>query len=170
MKNSFLILLFSVMSLFLTGCEDVVQLESVKTDALLAVDGTITNQVGNQVLKLTKSQGYFDNSTPLPVQGATVQVKDNLGNIFDFKDLKNDGNYIWTPKVATQSMGVIDRKYTLQVKTEGETYEAVSEMKRVSKIDSIQYQFEKADFGQKGPKEGYDVYFFANDFKGFGDC
>ena len=170
MKNSILITLFTAISLFLTSCEDVVQLDSVKTDALLAIDGTITNQLGNQVLKLTKSQGYFDNSKPLPVQGAIVQVKDNLGNIFDFKDLKNDGNYVWTPKAATQPMGVIGRKYTLQVKAEGETYEAVSEIKRVPKIDSIRYQFEKVDFGQKGPKEGYDVHFFANDFKGIGDC
>ncbi len=170
MKKSILITLISAMSLFLTSCEDVVQLESVKTETLLAIDGTITNQPGNQVLKLTKSQGYFDNSKPQTVQGVNVQVKDNLGNVFDFKDLKSDGTYTWIPKVATQPMGVIGRKYTLQVKMEGETYEAVSEMKRVPKIDSIRYQFEKADFGQKGPKEGYDVHFFANDFKGLGDC
>jgi hypothetical protein len=170
MKNSIYITVIFAMSLFLTSCEDVVQLESVKTDALLAIDGTITNQLGNQVLRLTKSQGYFDNSTPQPTQGAIVQVKDNLGNIFDFKDLKNDGNYVWVPKVLSQSMGVIGRKYIMQVKLEGETYEAVSEMKRVPKIDSIRYQFEKAEFGQKGPKEGYDVHFFANDLKGIGDC
>ncbi len=170
MKNSILITLISAMSLLLTSCEDVVQLESVKTEALLAIDGTITNQPGNQVLKLTKSQGYFDNSKPQTVQGASVQVRDNLGNVFDFKDLKSDGTYSWTPKVATQPMGVIGRKYSLQVKVEGETYEAVSEIKRVPKIDSIRYQFEKADFGQKGPKKGYDVHFFANDFKGIGDC
>jgi Domain of unknown function (DUF4249) len=167
MRNSILIILIAATSLLLTSCEDVIQIDSVEADALLAVDGTITNQVGNQVLRLTKSQGYFDNSAPLPVQGAVVQVKDNLGNIYDFKDLKNDGNYVWTPKVATQAMGVIGRKYTLQIKVEGET---TSQMNRVPKIDSLNYKFRKADIDQRGPKEGYDVQCFANDFKGLGDC
>jgi hypothetical protein len=170
MKNSILTILIAATSLLLTSCEDVIQIDSVKADALLAVDGTITNQAGNQVLKLTKSQGYFDNSAPSPVQGASVQVKDNLGNIFDFKDLKNDGNYVWIPKVATQAMGVMGRKYTLQIKAEGETYEASSQINRVPKMDSISYKFQKADIDQRGPKEGYDVQIFANDFKGLGDC
>jgi hypothetical protein len=167
MKN---LLILTITILLLTSCEDVIQIDSIKADPLLAVDGTITNRVGSQVLRLTKSQGYFDNAAPKPVQGATVQVKDNLGNIFNFKDLKNDGNYVWTPEVSTQTMGVIGRKYTLQIKAEGETYEATSQMNRVPKIDSVSYKFQKADLGQKGPTEGYDVQGFANDFKGVGDC
>lgn len=162
-----------VLGLFLMSCEDVIQLDLPKTTPILVVDGTITNLAGQQVIKLTKSQDLLATTTPLAVTNATVKVTDNLGRIYEFKDLKNDGQYIWTPANATDIMGVVGKTYTLEVKSENETYQAVSALKRVPKIDSIVYKFDDADLRQQGdgkPKTGYTAQFYATDPKGVGDC
>ncbi len=155
------------------SCEDVVQLEGVKSESLLVVEAMITNQAGEQVVKLSKSQNYFDNATPTNVLNANVQVQDDLGTIYTFKDVKNNGNYVWTPANSTQRMGVVGRKYTLKVLSEGENYQAVTELKRVPKIDSVLYQFGEVDQNQQVKTditEGYEPQFYARDFRGVGDC
>jgi hemin uptake protein HemP len=165
--------LFAVFALFLMSCEDVITLDVPKTDPYLVVDGSITNVAGEQVIKLTKSQDLLDPATPEGVKNATVKVTDNLGKIYEFKDLKNDGKYVWTPAKATDIMGVIGRTYSLEIKSENEIYQAVSKLNRVPKIDSIVYKLDDANVRQKGdgkPDKGYDAHFYAFDVKGKGDC
>jgi hypothetical protein len=165
--------LIILMSLTLMSCEDVIQLEGVKSESLLVVEAMITNQSGEQVVKLSKSQNYFDNSAPANVLNANVQVQDDLGVSYVFKDVKNNGNYVWTPANSTQKMGVVGRKYTLKVISEGETYQAITELKRVPKIDSVLYQFGEVDGNQQiktDIAEGYEPQFYAKDFNGAGDC
>ena len=155
------------------SCQDVIQLEGVKSQSLLVVEAMITNQSGEQVVKLSKSQNYFDNSVSVNVLSANVQVQDNLGTIYTFKDVKNNGNYVWTPANSTQKMGVVGRKYTLKVISDGETYQATTELRRVPKIDSVLYQFSEVDETQQiktDITEGYEPQFYAQDFKGIGDC
>jgi len=165
--------LLAVFALFLMSCEDVISLNVPKTDPYLVVDGSITNVAGVQVIKLTKSQDLLDPATPEGVKNATVKVTDNLGQVYEFKDLKNDGKYVWTPAKATDVMGVIGRTYSLEIKSENETYQAVSKLNRVPKIDSIVYKLDDANIRQKGdgkPDKGYDARFYAKDLKGLGDC
>jgi hypothetical protein len=162
-----------IISLTLTSCEDVIQLNVPKTDPYLVVDGSITNLAGEQVIKLTKSQDLLDAATPEGIKNATVKVTDNLGKIYEFKDLKNDGKYVWTPANATDIMGVIGRTYSLEIKSENETYQAISKLNRVPKIDSIVYKLEDANVRQTGdgkPSKGYDARFYAKDLIGVGDC
>jgi Domain of unknown function (DUF4249) len=173
MKTKINLIISALTILLLGSCEDIVQLEGVKSDQLLVVEAMINNQAGEQVVKLTKSQNYFENAAPIHVQNASVQVQDNLGNIYSFKDLKNNGYYVWTPLNATQKMGIVGRKYTLKVVSEGETYQALTELKRVPKIDSLLYQFGEVDQNQQTKddiKEGYEPQFYARDLKGEGDC
>jgi Domain of unknown function (DUF4249) len=173
-KKQYLSILSSlILSLTLTSCFDVIQLEGVKSESLLVVEAMITNQSGEQVVKLSKSQNYFDNSASTNVLNANVQVQDDLGVIYTFKDVKNNGNYVWTPANSTQKIGVIGRKYTLKVLSEGESYQATSELKRVPKIDSVLYQFGEVDQNQQikaDIAEGYEPQFYARDLKGVGDC
>ena len=162
-----------ILSFILMSCEDVIQLEGVKSESLLVVDAMITNQSGEQVVKLSKSQNYFDNAASASVLNANVQIQDDLGVTYVFKDVKNNGNYVWTPANSTQKMGVGGRKYTLKVVSEGENYQATSELKRVPKIDSVLYQFGEVDGNQQRKTdiaEGYEPQFYAKDFNGKGDC
>jgi hypothetical protein len=162
-----------ILSSMLMGCEDVIQLEVPKTEPYLVVDGSITNIPGEQVIRLTKSQDLLSLAPIEGIKNAKVKVTDNLGKIYEFKDLKNTGKYVWTPANATDNMGVIGRTYTLEISTDGENFKAVSQLNRVPKIDSVVYILEDANVRQKGtgkPDKGYDAHFYAIDPKGVGDC
>ncbi len=155
------------------GCEDVIQLDVPKTEPYLVVDGSITNLAGEQVIRLTKSQDLLSLATVEGVKNATVKVTDDLGEIYEFKDLKNIGKYVWTPAKPTDIMGVVGRTYTLEITAENEKYTAVSKLNRVPKIDSIVYKLEDANVRQQGtgkPDKGFDANFYATDPKGVGDC
>lgn len=162
-----------LISLFLTSCEDVISLSVPKTDPYLVVDGNITNLAGDQFIKLTNSQDLLNESGPIPVKNAVIKVTDDLGKVFEFKDVKNEGKYVWTPLVKTEVMGVIGRTYSLEIQTEGDIFKAVSKINRVPIIDSIVYRLEDANSRQKGngkPDKGYEAQFYANDLRGVGDC
>lgn len=162
-----------IISLSMMSCEDVIQLNIPKTDPYLVVDGSITNLAGDQVIKLSKTQELLSLAPIEGLKNATVKVTDNLGRVYEFKDLKNTGKYVWTPADKTEIMGVIGRTYTLEITAEGETYKAVSKLNRVPKIDSVVYAPDDATVRQTGtgkPDKGYDVNFYAVDIKGIGDC
>ena len=74
MKNilSILIILFISVSMF--SCMDVIDLEVKEGVSQLAVDALVNNKTAVQTIKLTLSQGYFDNSSVKPALGATVFV------------------------------------------------------------------------------------------------
>jgi Domain of unknown function (DUF4249) len=162
-----------ILSLSMMSCTDVIELDSAKTDPYLVVDGSITNLVGKQVIKLTESQDLFDKSTPKGVKNASVKVTDNLGKVYEFKDIKNDGKYTWTPANKSEIMGVVGRTYSLEIKAGNEIYRAVSKLNRVPKMDSIVYKSAEASLIQTGtgkPDKGYEAQFYAIDPKGAGDC
>lgn len=154
--------------LLLTGCEDVIDLDSQAGPSQLVVDGWINNTKGPQSIRLTWSAPYFSNAPAKPVVNATVVVEDNLGTKFEFMDPDGDGRYVWGND--TTVLGTVGRTYTLTVRAESETYQAVSELRRVPAVDSIVYQKETLPVKpEKGPKEGYVAQFYARDFPGEGD-
>lgn len=172
MKNIFKklsILLWAAPALFLTSCEDVVDLDTVTGPPQLVVDGWINNVPGKQKIKLTWSAAYFDNGPAKPVLGATVTVTDNVGNSYAFLDAAGDGNYTWG-KDSTDTLGHVGRSYTLKITNGADSYTAKSEIKRVPAIDSVVYRKEKLPFKpDKGPQEGFIAEFYARDFAGVGD-
>lgn len=155
----------------LSGCEDVIDLKTETGPSQLVVDGWITNQPGTQTITLTWSSPYFDTSPIKPVLGAKVTVTDNLGKVYTFTDSEGTGKYTWG-KLATDTLGRIDGKYTLKVEHEQEVYTAKNEIKRVPKVDSIAYTNETLPIKpdkDKGQKTGFIVEFYARDFVGTGD-
>jgi hypothetical protein len=174
MKKSFNIFILSLLlSSFLMSCEDVFQLDIPKVEPALVVEGTITNLAGEQVIKLTKSQALTVEGAAEGLKNAAVVVTDNTGKIYEFKDLTNTGRYVWKPTSANEIMGVVGKTYALTIKAEGETYRAVSELKRVPQIDSMRFKLDDANLRQQGtgkPTKGYDGRFYATDIKGVGDC
>lgn len=173
MKNrlaSLFILILAAGSL--TSCEDVIDLDIKSGDPQLVVDGWITNRAIEHSIRLTESAPYFDNSPAKPILNATVVVTDDNGKVFNFKDAKNNGVYLWKPSTPTDTLGHIGRTYTLNVKFGNEEYTAVSKLNRVPKIDSLTYFFDKLPVAPSDgkPQEGYKSEFFARDPVGSGDC
>ncbi len=160
--------------IFFSSCEEIVTLDSPNFDNYFVVQSTLTNQKGPQQILLSKSQNYFDNSTPIVISGAKVEVTDNEGNKYTFlENSSSKGSYVWSPSTETEVLGKVGRTYTLSVKWSGESYTATSKMYRVPPVDSILYQYSDASGRQSGedkPKKGYDAQFFARDPLGIGDC
>ncbi len=162
--------LLLMLSVFLGGCEDVIQLQTEKGPELLVVDGGIDNRSQPQIIRLSYTGGYFDNTTPRPALQATVTVTDDEGQTYAFTDPDQNGSYQWTPEPG-QVLGQTGHRYTLSVQINGETYTAGNEIRRVPPIDSLVYRHESFPFKpEDGPQHGFVAEFFARDPVGAGDC
>jgi hypothetical protein len=169
MKNTLSILLVLFISVSIFSCTDVIDLEVKEGVTQLSVDALINNKNENQVVKLTLTQGYFDNSAIKPALGATVILFDQDSTAYQFVDLKKDGNYTFDAK--SKPFNKIGNQYLLYISYGGEEYYSVSKLNRVPKIDSIAYEVDKLPVKpDNGPQEGFRPQFYAKDIVGEGDC
>ncbi len=148
------------------ACETKINPELQYADPILVVDAWLNNKPGNQIILLTKTQSYFDNTLPPVVAGALVSVTDNDGMIFSFNEEPvNSGIYIWKP-ISNEVFGTIGNSYTLNVQAEGEVYKATSKMGGSAPLDSI--ILKKNEPTQINP-DFYRAQFYAKDLKGIGN-
>ena len=129
----------------------------------LVVDAWLTNEVEAQVITLTMSQPYFQNTFPEGISGATVQVIRDDGEIFEFQEAEN-GQYIWLPEGI--GLGEIGNEFGLAIELDGKTYGSLTTLNRVAPIDSIRTEFRDDEFGFP---DGIYAEVFARDLEGPGD-
>jgi hypothetical protein len=170
MKNICILFSICVLSAILfSSCTDVIDIQVKEGVSQLSVDALIDNKASTQTIKLSLTQGYFDNSSVKPALGATVYVVDEDSVIYEFKDFKNEG--VYTYDAQNKPLNKIDKQYGLYVNYGGEEFISLSKLNRVPKIDSITYAVEKLPIKpENGPQEGFLSQFFARDFDGEGDC
>lgn len=160
MKTTFLNLILSILTIsLLASCEDVIEINLPQGKTLLAVDGGITTLNRPDTVRLTLTAPYFENKPATAVIEASLTISDNEGNKETLRQVSN-GNYIINMR------GKVGNTYTLTIKYKGEEYEAVTQVKRISTIDSLAVRFEKPSEAQK---EGYYVYLFVPEPAGEGD-
>ncbi len=157
------------LAIVLSSCETVIDTGIDSAPTQLAVDAWLTDQPGEQQIRLTQTTNYFDNATPVPALSASVTVGDNTGRLFNFTDPDNDGVYSWKPANArdTTRIGVIGRTYGLDIKYKGDSYIAFSQMPRIPNIDSLTFTKEKIT--PLSSEEGYKAQFYATDLAGSAD-
>lgn len=165
-RNILFILLLSIV--FYSSCEDVIEVDLEPGENQLVVDAWITNLPETQTITLTRTIPYFQASNPPAETGATVQVIEDNGTVYNFEDADNNGTYTWTPE-AGESFGQVDGNYGLSIVTaDGLEYVSASSMKRIMPIDSIVLEDrEDEEFGQVA---GIYAELFARDFSGEGDA
>ncbi len=155
----------------LTSCEDVIHPQLESAPPILVVDAWINNRPETQVVILTRSQAYFDNTLPPGVKGANVTITDDHGNSFSFiEDDKKAGYYNWKPGSAV--FGKVGYKYKLNVVVNGETFVSETSMGRVPPVDSISFDKTKrtaskdsivrAEFWATDPVGAGDAYFIRS--------
>lgn len=160
------LLVIAFTSLLMMSCEDVINPKLEKAQALVVVDAWLTNKPGNQIIRITETQSYFDNTLPPGIAGATVTVTDDLGSLYLFlEDPADVGSYVWSP-VGNEVFGNIDRGYLLTIQLGGETFVSNSKMNRVPVIDSLTFTFEEENAFQP---ESYLADFWATDLAGPND-
>ena len=149
---------------YLISCEDVIEIDTDTADALLTVDAWLNDLPEDQVIRLTKSQPYFQNEFSPAVIGASVSIISDDGEAFIFED-QGDGNYIWSV-AGDSTLGKLGSQYTLMIDVEGRQISSVTSMQPVPVIDSIVQEFREDELG--GP-DGIYAQFFARDIPGLGN-
>src|SRR5882762_8411853 len=114
-----------------TACDDKINPALEPADPIYVVDAFINTGQDDQVIHLTKSQSYFDDTFPPGVSGATVTVSSSDGlETFLFKENPSvPGDYIWSP--ASGGAWITGVTYVLSVAVNGEQFLANSKLGRV---------------------------------------
>ncbi|MBV19537.1 MAG: hypothetical protein CL870_00365 [Cytophagia bacterium] len=156
---------FYILFVFLFSCEDIITPNLPTNDPIIVVDAWINNLEKNQVIKLSKTQNYLDNSSPVPLEGASVLVYDEYSNHFIFTESK-DGEYIWSPDSTFKNIGEEGTKFYLSIilQHDGINIIAESQLHRTSIIDSVNFVR-----GQV-PEDSYYAEFWSREEEGVGDA
>jgi hypothetical protein len=160
----YLIIIIAIAS-SLISCEEPITLDLDQTPSKLVIEAQVTNRVGYQYVKLTRTADFYQTGKTPRVTNAQVIVRDDLGNTFTFvhnprSHADSAGIYIPQNRFA----GEIGRTYTLRVDSEGETYTAQDKMVSVIPIDSLTQQISE-DQEEDPDIEGkiYELLMFARE-------
>ncbi|MGE0588466.1 MAG: DUF4249 domain-containing protein [Cyclobacteriaceae bacterium] len=157
---------FLVLVLPMLSCEDEISPELESADPVLVVDAWLNNKDEDQIIKLTESQPYFDNTMPMGVSGAQIVVVDDQGKIYPFtEDDVVQGQYNLVG-ISAGVFGEVGRSFELTIQIGEDEFKAFSTMSRVPPIDSITFTFEEETAFQE---ESYIAEFWAVDPKGEDD-
>ncbi|MEQ8472036.1 MAG: DUF4249 domain-containing protein [Marinoscillum sp.] len=161
MKN----VLYILIGMTFASCEYEVTPKLAELANLMVVDAWLNNKVERQVINITRSQPYFDNSKPVKIPDLEVSLIDLTdGTVFYFEE--GPDHYYWEP--TDEGLGQIGHSYRLLVESAEETFEAIASLNRTPDIDSIIYEYNTPNFLLN--EVHYTVQFYATDPKGPGDC
>jgi len=154
--------------IFISGCITQFVPDTDEDPNLLVVEGLMTDQPEEYVIRLSRSMPLGKKVTLKPLKGCWVYITDDIGNSFPLNESATAGTYLSNPYTF---QGVVGRKYTLHVNTNNSTethysYQSLPmELKAVPEIDSLFYEKvtikERTEFS--GPKEGCQVYLNTHD-------
>lgn len=168
MKNILAILSAIVV---LTSCEKTVYLDLQQNDPKIIIEGQVTNRSGYQYVKVSRSVGFYESGQTPRVEDASVVVRDDAGNEFQFvHNPGNDADSIGFYRPQTPFEGVIGRTYNLSVTVEGQLYEAEDTLFPVTSIDSLAVRIN--DDEKEDPKDFgkfYEVLLYAIEPQGSTD-
>jgi hypothetical protein len=141
--------------------------ETTESQALLVVEGLLTDQPEANIVKLSKSMPLGKKSNVIPLSGCSVFISDDLGNTTSLYQTE-PGIYATDPSIFR---GIVGRKYTLKIFTNGNTPQSYSyqslpmEMKPVPPIDTVYYEkiLIAPAIGAYSSKEGCQIYLDTHD-------
>lgn len=134
--------------LFLTGCEDVINVDLDTAPPRLVIDASIDwvkNTPGNeQKIVLSTTTGYYSAEFPT-VSGAVVTVTNASNTVFEFVETPGTGQY-----VCSNFLPVIGQTYNLKIVLNGQTYTASETLTAVPEIkDNIDQNDKGGDTGDE---------------------
>jgi len=160
----YIVIVITILTGVLTSCQKEITVNLDQGTSQLAMSAFINNKPETQTIILSNTTGYFSNTPSPAATGATVSVKDNKGNNYNFVDAISKGRYEWVPNPG-DTMIRLGYTYTLTINYNSVNYQAVSLANPVPKIDSMSDVL-STGFTNGGPKGSYVAQFFATDFKG----
>ncbi|HEY8934726.1 MAG TPA: DUF4249 family protein [Cyclobacteriaceae bacterium] len=116
------------------ACEESANIHlSTEETNLIVVDGIITSENTNHLIKLTHTYQNI-NGTPEPVAGASIEITDDSNNYSLTESPAGSGEY-YTPTMRA----VTGKSYTITIQFENKTYTAQDSPVPVETLPAIQY-------------------------------
>ena len=149
----------------LWSCDEPVRLDVTQGESRVVIEGQVTDREGQQYVKVSQSNAFYDSGKSPRITDAIVLVKDDDGNEFPF--IHNPRNYtdsagFYLPETAFN--GEVGKTYFLTVTIGDQIYEAQDKLFRVTTIDSLAYRIDE-DEREDPEDEGkyYEVLIYANE-------
>lgn len=142
------LLLATSLALGLASCTERIEVDLDNSYTRLVVDGAITTDTAQHMVKLTTTSSYYYNQQPPAVSGARVSISDGI-NSFELQE-SEPGIY----RTNKDVYGVAGRTYTLEIRLKEKIggfseYSATSVMNTVKPLDSISLSFHP-EWSRKG--------------------
>jgi hypothetical protein len=139
------------------GCIDELDVPVLHEAPRLVVDGSISDQQGPHTVKLFLSSSLDqDLDRPAYVSGASVQIRDDLGNTEELTE-KATGIY----ETADNVKGVIGRKYQVLITTaeENKQYESdLIPLAPAGEIETVDFEFQENALNSEDPYHRKDAF------------
>ncbi len=140
---------------FLSSCEDVVQVKLDEGSKLYVIDAFVDNLRDKQTIRVTTNDSYFSNRVAPPVANASVVLKDLTDNKQFVFSYQGDGNYVYDVVANGDTMAKLNHQYELNVTIDGNLYTALTTQKRTARIDSIGREYFDGNNGFGPPSDPY---------------
>lgn len=125
---------FMLLSVMFSSCEKVIDPELTNSVPVIVIEGGITDQLENQIIKVSKTIPFNQPNTFNGIKGAKVMVTSSQGQIINFP-AATDGVYR-----SSRIRGVSGTSYKLEVTVDGKVYSATSIMPNAVRPDSITFK------------------------------
>jgi len=139
--------------IFLTSCEDVIDVNLDNAEPKLVIEASINwlkGTSGNeQTIKLSLTAPYFDETIP-PANGAIVLVTDQNENTYTFIEDGTTGIY-----KNSNFIPIIDATYLLNITYDNEIYTAPETLKSVVPLDYVEQNLEGGFTGEETELKAY---------------
>jgi hypothetical protein len=135
------LLLYISFVVFLTSCEETVELDINQVEPKIVIEGIVTDKPGYQMVKVTRSKGFYSDGKTPRITDANVTISDDAGETVSFvHNPRNhpDSTGIYLP--VGKFTGKIGRTYTLRVNADGKEFSATDKLFPVIKMDSLKYR------------------------------
>lgn len=148
----------------LSSCEEVINIEVEQAPSQLVIDGLVTDEDTIHVVHISLSGG-FDGTVPVEVTGAVVEVRDNLGNVYNYTHNPEGYDSLEGYYYSDQRyMGVVNGIYQLDVRVGNESFTAADTLHGVTAIDSLSIRIdEQAVNDSESDGKIYQVLLYAQE-------
>ena len=119
--------------LVLSSCEEIITVDLKNEQPKVVIESFITTADFPVMVKISKSQAFFNQSDFTPVKNAVVQIE--YLSVKEKLTEKGGGYY-----VAPRTKGIAGKVYSLKITTNGETFGASVEVPPVVPIDTVYFQ------------------------------
>lgn len=147
LKNIFLAI-FGL--LIFISCEDVIELELKDTTPRIVIEGTLNMSTQKAEVILTKSNGFYEDTTPIFISGATATLQNETGVSITLSETTS-GVYVAENVIVNSG-----EKWTIEVESEDILYTATTIAPQPAVLDTLITEIEERPFSDEP-----DIQIFA---------